>query len=275
MERPDIYIVNENPILIQVLTRKHMKPVFSKFVIGCILFYMMVNWIPNIISIYFPTTIWDYLNITAKGIDRNSLPAYPMVMVMYAFAFEGVFQLGKALYVLTLVRNRTAEYGSIFEGFTVYGKALAISFLQTVICTLWTMCFIIPGVIARYGFRQSYFILADDPSKHPIQCMAESKLRMTGNKMNLFRLDISFLPYLMLGYLPQLIVGVFGVNAATLTGMAVYMLSDIFLVTAMAFWFAGCGVFYELLITGGFDNFRYANQEIFRKKGVLPVDFEE
>lgn len=272
-ERPDIYIVNENPVVIQLLSRKHMKPLFSKFVIGCIIFYMMVNWIPNILSIYFPTTIWDYLNISVKGIDSAALPAYPIVMFMYAFAFEGVFQLGKALYVLTFVRNRSAEYGSIFEGFQVYGKALAICFLQAIICTIWTMFFIIPGIIARYGFRQSYFILADDPTKNPIQCMAESKMRMTGNKMNLFRLDLSFLPYLLLGYLPQVIVGVFGISAANLTGMLIYMAADVFLISAMSFWFVGCGVFYELMIRKGFDNFKYMNQDVFRDRDIIPEQF--
>ena len=235
-----IYIVNENPILIQTLCKLHRKDTFRKFVIGCILFYVMTNWIPNLLSLYFPTTI-NSIFAANLGEQAEMLPQYPVVFLFYAFAFQGVFQLGQALYALTYMRNRSTEYSALFEGFGLYFKALMISVMQSLIITLWSMLFIIPGVIAMYGFRQSYYILADNPEKGVMRCMAESKFRMTGNKMNLFRLDVSYIPYLLLGYLPQVILAYIpGINLDSLPGVLLYFAADIPMIWAMAAYGKNC-----------------------------------
>lgn len=203
----------------------------------------------------------------------SMLPNIPLVVGLYALFFEGVFQVGKALYVMTFIRNREVEYESLFEGFMLYVKAFMVALIQTLIVAGWSLLFIIPGVIAKYGFSQSYFILADDPKKGVMQCLAESKLRMTGNKAMLFMLDLSYLPYLMLGAVPQVIAGAFiALDTTTIAGTIGLIILDIPMVLASGIVALGHGAFYELLLRHGFKNFKFANQGVFRSLGLNDDD---
>ncbi len=277
MNFTEMYIANENPILIQKLSREHSRGTWFKFFVGCLIFYVLTNWIPNLLALYFPSNVMDYLNL--KNMDpaaAQQMPKIPLIFALYVFAFQGVFSLGQALYVLTYLRNRTVEYGALFEGFSVYIKALLITIFQSIICSLWMFLFIIPGIIAWYGFRQSFYILADNPEKSAIQCMAESKIRMTGNKMNLFKLDISYIPYLMVGYLPQMILAYIpGVDVNTLSGVLAFFVADIPMIMALSLVYMGRAVFYELLMSKGFANFRFAGEDIFRNNKYSGLDREE
>lgn len=266
MNIQDIYIVNENPMLIQKLCKDHSRGSFNKYFIGILIVSILSNWIPNILSVFLPTSMTEYMDMSSMGDYANIMPQIPLIFAFYTFVFNGVLQLGQALYVLTYLRNRSTEPSAIFESFSFYFKAFKISIFQTLICTMWAMLFVIPGIIAAYGFRQSYFIIADDPSKGSLQCMAESKLRMTGNKMNLFRLDLTYFPYIFIGYFIQnMIYYVPSIDFSSLQGTIIALVASIPFVWATAKWSLGEAAFYELMISRGFNNFRYAGQDAFRQ----------
>jgi uncharacterized membrane protein len=70
--------------------------------------------------------------------------------------------------------------------------------------TLWSCLLFIPGIIAAYRYSQAIYILVDDPTKSPMQCLRESKHMMRGHKMELFKLNMSFFGWYLLGALPTL-----------------------------------------------------------------------
>ena len=65
--------------------------------------------------------------------------------------------------------------------------------MQGIFIALWSLLFIVPGIIAMYRYRMAYYILLDDPDKGPLQCIRESKELMRGHKKELFFLDLSFI----------------------------------------------------------------------------------
>ena len=250
-------------MLIQRLANKHAKGQMLNYIIGFLIFFLFLHWIPNMLSVFLPASMLDYMTIP-EGFDRENFADYPIVVAFYAIAFEGALMLGQALYVLTFIRNKSCEYGSLFEGFQFFFKALIMTIVQDLIIMMWTLLFIIPGIIAWYGFRQSYFILADNPNKGIMQCLAESKARMTGNKMNLFKLDLTYVPYILVALAPKFIVPYFGLSSTTVAGMLLLIVADIPVAIANAYMYLGRGAFYELLISHGFANFKYFNQDVFR-----------
>ena len=58
---------------------------------------------------------------------------------------------------------------------------------------LWTMLFIIPGLIKIYEYRMIPYILADNPDMDKKEVFALSKSMMKGNKWRAFVLDLSFI----------------------------------------------------------------------------------
>jgi uncharacterized membrane protein len=121
--------------------------------------------------------------------DFRGLPGTPVVSTLFSIFFSGVIQLSAALYTLTYVRNRKVEYRALTEGSGFYVKTLCLYLIQMGIVAFWSMLFVIPGIIAAINFSQSYFILADDPSKPVFQVLTESIRRnwrkLTENRMQL------------------------------------------------------------------------------------------
>ena len=270
MKPEDLYIVNENPFLIQKKCQIHSRNLFSKFFIGMMIFFILNSLVPALLGVAFPKgymhTIVEMQNIPSNVIDLSKVNDTPMIIFLYAFFFNGVLQAGKALYALTFIRNRKVEYKALGEGFAIGIKAFLVCLAQTAIISIWTMCFIFPGIIAFYNFRQSYYILADDPSKGVFRILAESKTRMLGNRMNLFKLDVSYMSLILMGYLPVLIYGQVNMleNQPLLDVAAGFVLS-IPLYYAISIMLMGQTVFYELLLNHGFETFRYAGQDAFRQ----------
>lgn len=269
MKPEDLYIVKENPFEIQKKCQIHAKNIFGAFFVGIMIYYVLIDLIPSILGVVFPkgylATLVTMRNIPSDVIDLKKVVDTPLVLFLYAFLFSGIFETGKALYALTFIRNRKVEYSALAEGFSVAFKAFLLTIAQGMIIAFWTMFFIIPGIVASYNFRQSYYILADDPSKGVFRILAESKARMLGNRMNLFRLDLSYIVILLVGAIPVYLyqtVDVFK-SQPMMNALGGFVIS-IPLYYAMAIVTMGRTVFYELLLNHGFANFRYKGQDAFR-----------
>ncbi len=84
-------------------------------------------------------------------------------------------------------------------------------FLKNLYIFLWTLLFIIPGIIKAYSYRMVPYILADNPQMDTSEALALSSKMMNGEKMEAFVLDLSFIGWYMLGAL-AFGVGVLFVN---------------------------------------------------------------
>ena len=67
---------------------------------------------------------------------------------------------------------------------------------------LWSLLFVIPGIIAAYRYRMALYLLLDHPEMSVMQCIQESKRMMKGHKGELFVMDLSFLGWASLESIP-------------------------------------------------------------------------
>ncbi len=84
-------------------------------------------------------------------------------------------------------------------------------FLRDIYNFLWTLLFIIPGIVKAYAYRMVPYILADNPKMGPDNAITLSRKMMDGHKLNLFILELSFIGWYLLGLL-ALGVGILFVN---------------------------------------------------------------
>ena len=93
-----------------------------------------------------------------------------------------------------------AEPGEMGYGFkSNYGNIVLTLFLQALFTVLWSLLFIIPGIVKAYSYRLVPYILSDNPDMQPTEAITKSREMMNGNKWNAFVLDLSFLGWAMLG----------------------------------------------------------------------------
>jgi uncharacterized membrane protein len=86
-----------------------------------------------------------------------------------------------------------------FAGFKVkYGRNIGTLLLVGIKTVLWTCLFIVPGIIKSFEYAIIPYILADDAEISSKDAFKKAKQMMKGNKWRLFKLDFSFIGWIIL-----------------------------------------------------------------------------
>ena len=93
-----------------------------------------------------------------------------------------------------------------------YGNVVVTLFLRDLYTFLWSLLFIIPGIIKAYEYRMVPYLLAEYPNMDRKEAFEKSRQMMSGQKWNTFVLDLSFIPWDILSSITFGIVGLFYVN---------------------------------------------------------------
>lgn len=88
----------------------------------------------------------------------------------------------------------------------------AIMFVMNIYIYLWSLLFIVPGIIKSYEYRMIPYILSENPEISRKRAFEISKQMMKGNKWRTFVLDLSFIGWQILSGLTIGILGIFYVN---------------------------------------------------------------
>ena len=116
-----------------------------------------------------------------------------------------ILDAGFTLYCMAVRRREHAEYLILFDGFSNVGKIILLEIIKYIFISLWSMLFIIPGVIAYYRYRFALYYLLEDPDLGVMEALELSKRQTFGYKGPLFALDFSYLGWALLAGLPDII----------------------------------------------------------------------
>ena len=125
-------------------------------------------------------------------------------------------QIGTKRYFIeaTYREKKASEAGLVVFAFSKgrYGNVVKTMFLKGLYQWLWSLLFIIPGIVKGYEYRMIPYILAENPEVEPSEAFALSKQMMSGEKWNAFVLDLSFLGWVILSIFTCGILSLFYVN---------------------------------------------------------------
>lgn len=116
--------------------------------------------------------------------------------------------MGYSVTVAFLRQNRGEEQqvGWLFND---YNKRVWVTLLLRYVYTLlWTLLFIIPGIVKTYSYAMTEYILHDEPELDNNTAIEKSMAMMQGHKFRLFLLDLSFIGWGIL-CLFTLFIGIF------------------------------------------------------------------
>lgn len=109
--------------------------------------------------------------------------------------------------------NEKATIGNVGFAFGPgYLNVVKVSFLMNLFTLLWSLLFIIPGIVKSYEYRMIPYLLAENPEIDRAEAFARSKEMMSGNKWRAFVLDLSFIGWGILSALTFGLLGLFYVN---------------------------------------------------------------
>lgn len=108
---------------------------------------------------------------------------------------------------------RKADLNELGHAFSnSYMNVVKVMFLRSMYVFLWSLLFIIPGIIKGYEYLMIPYILAENPDIDSKEAFAMSKQMMDGNKWNAFVLRLSFFGWILLGVISCGIAAIFYVN---------------------------------------------------------------
>jgi uncharacterized membrane protein len=111
---------------------------------------------------------------------------------------SGPLILGFTVFFLKISRNQFAEIEDLFLGLKDFKRSFVAYLLVTLYVALWSLLLIVPGIIAALSYSLTFYLLADNPEISSSDAINRSEELMSGNKMELFMLGLSFLGWLLL-----------------------------------------------------------------------------
>ena len=121
--------------------------------------------------------------------------------VVGSIIVAGPLSVGVAYVMLALTRRESTELGDMFSGFrSGFADNLVAGLLVSVFTALWSLLFVIPGIVKGLSYSMTFYIMADNPGTPAMQAIERSQEMMRGHKWQLFCLQLSFIGwYLLIG----------------------------------------------------------------------------
>lgn len=153
------------------------------------------------------------LNSVLSGFIVGILAALPLTMGLYAM-------------YLNMYKDNEWSVGDIFSSFRngmdYYLNSFLLLFVNSIFIFLWSLLFVIPGIIKTFSYSMSPYILIDNPVMTASEARRKSMEIMKGNKWKLFCLQFSFIGWILLSILTFGILFLWVIPAMEMSKIAFY-----------------------------------------------------
>ncbi len=155
-----------------------------------------------------------YYREQARGFLGTTWKPYALAMLIYmaitlgvsatgigsiaSLIIAGPFALALSIMSLKAIKGQGVEVMNIFSGFENFVNALILCLYQGLIIFLWSLLLIVPGILKSLSYSMTFYILAENPDMKAKQAMEESKSLMEGHRWEYFKLQFSFIGWLIL-----------------------------------------------------------------------------
>ena len=103
------------------------------------------------------------------------------------------------------IKNQTEQpgVGMILDIFRSgnYFNVVVTMFFRDLYIFLWSLLFVVPGIIKSYEYRMVPYILAENPGMDRKEAFKISREMMNGQKMDFFVLELSFYGWILLSFM--------------------------------------------------------------------------
>ena len=124
-----------------------------------------------------------------------------IVSICIALFVINILTVGLKKMFLRARVTRKADIGDLFSGFSSYGSVMKTMFFHSLYIYLWSLLFIIPGIVKSYSYYMVPYIVAENPGISTDRAFEISKKTMNGEKGKAFYMHLSFIGWYLLGML--------------------------------------------------------------------------
>ena len=168
--------------------------ILNIFLIGLI-FSTLLGVVTGIGASFNPVFEEGTLNVIDPG-----NPALAQLLNLVAAALGGYVTYSFEKLFIGVTKNEKPEFEPILTAGVKEQpiNAPLLSVISGFFIGLWTLLFIIPGIIKSYSYAMSTFLLVNEKTLGPVDAITKSRQLMNGKKSQLFALDLSYLGWYIL-----------------------------------------------------------------------------
>jgi uncharacterized membrane protein len=123
----------------------------------------------------------------------------PMCGWALSLLLAGQFIVGELICFIRLHRKQSVSLSNLFDGFTKNWINNFLTYLLQMVYTfLWTLLFVIPGIVKSYAYSMTMYLKSQKPELGHNEAIALSQKIMQGKKFKLFCLHLSFIGWAIL-----------------------------------------------------------------------------
>lgn len=166
-------------------------------------FYMQDHWRDNWYDFF---GIWD-LSIGNWTIAGGFLTLFLLAVSIFISA---PLVLGAAGWFQKSIYQPNLSAKMILRPFLHnYLNNVVTMLLKNVFIFLWSLLFLVPGIVKSYSYRMTEYIKSENPDIPPRRAIEMSMAMTDGAKGDLFYLDLSFFGWIILSVITINILGIF------------------------------------------------------------------
>lgn len=143
-----------------------------------------------------------------------------LLAILYSIFLGNVIGVGMRGWFLRYQRGQFPPVGEMFASFRIYIPSVATMLLRNLYVFLWSLLFIIPGIVKGYAYSMTEYILYENPNLPAGRAIEMSCILTDGAKGDLFVFDLSFILWDLLSVLTLGILSIVYVNPYKLTAHA-------------------------------------------------------
>ncbi len=227
---------------IREVARVAMEGYWKQIALFMFLYYLITTGVSNVLDMFFYSHQQIPLGDTGEYVEQYLYYGSSI----YVAVINGPISWAMSKFLLDFFRYQKVEYSTLLEGFSFFVKTVVLSLVMYVKVFLWSLLFVVPGIIASFRYSQAYYVMIDHPEYTANQCLAESSRIMAGNKMKYFILTLSYIGWNILAVLPAMCFANMLTEATGITFILLDLVLSIPVFFLNAYLNMGMTVFYEL-----------------------------
>lgn len=136
-----------------------------------------------------------------------------LVSIAFGILVGNPIQVGASRFFMR-AREESTGVGELFFAFRQrqFWHIVLIMLVMNVKIFLWSLLFVIPGIVKSYEYKMIPYILSENPDLSMSEVFALSRAMTMNEKMSMFVLNLSFLPWEILSSVTLGLAGIFWVN---------------------------------------------------------------
>lgn len=122
-----------------------------------------------------------------------------IIGMLISIFLVNIVTMGTAIWFQRSIHREKLDIGEMFTCFKVnYMDNVLMMFLKGLYISLWSLLFIVPGIVKSYAYRMAEYIKGENPNIPANRAIELSKIMTDGHKGDLFVLDLSFIGWNLL-----------------------------------------------------------------------------